>query len=380
MLDQLGIFSLPFVWTQEMMRFSQDQLRRQIRFLEYTVLKPPAEAKWSTPNTIALNLPSLQLRDFTQGEASDESVPTLLINPQVNSSYICDYGKGQSLIATLRQEGLRRIYAVDWKSATLDRADETLDDALWALHRVIDHLGGRVRLIGLCQGGWMSLILSALFPEKIQSVTLAAAPVDFHVSPGVVNILARYVYPMAFYEGLVAMGGGIMRGDFISMGFNNLRPVERYIVKYLDLYAHLDDEAYLERYQALDNWYSLAQHIPGATYLRIVKELFKENLLVQGKLLCCGQVVNLQKTRCPVVLIAGSKDHITLPEQLFATQKYVASQEIHRFTTDAGHVGVFMGSRTLKETWPQVVKILLDIARREEQLPARPSQPTELCA
>ncbi len=357
MTESLGLFGLPLAWSREIATWTRTQIRRHEVFLDNTLLKEPAKPAWSSPNKIVWELPSLRLRDFSQDPESSE-VPTLLINPQVNSSYICDYGPGQSLMMTLREQGLKRLYAVDWKSATLERADETLDDALWALHHVIDHLGGRVRLIGLCQGGWMSLMLSALFPHKVESVVLAAAPIDFHAEPGVINILARYVYPMAFYEALVAMGGGIMRGEMISTGFNNMRPFERYVLKYIDLYAHIDDKNYVDRYRELDNWYALAQHIPGATYLRIVKELFKENRMVRGTMVCCDRPLDLKQVTCPVIMIAGSRDHITLPGQLFAAEKYVGSQETYRFTTDAGHVGVFMSKRALRDVWPKVVAVL----------------------
>ncbi|MCB9640767.1 MAG: alpha/beta fold hydrolase [Myxococcales bacterium] len=357
MFEQLGLLGLPFAWSHEISKWTREQLRRQEVFLEHTILKPPPKAAWSSPNKIAWELPSLRLRDFSEDPQSPE-VPTLLINPQVNSSYICDYAPGQSLMTTLREQGLKRLYAVDWKSATLDRADETLDDALWALHSVIDRLGGRVRLIGLCQGGWMSLMLSALFPQKVESVVLAAAPIDFYASPGPINIMARYIYPMPFYETLVAMGGGVMRGELISTGFNNMRPFERYVLKYVDLYANIDDENYLERYRELDNWYALPQNIPGATYLRIVKELFKENRMVRGEMVCCDQPLDLKKVQCPVIMIAGAKDHITLPGQLFAAEKYVGTQDTYRFTADAGHVGVFMSKRALRDVWPDVVKVM----------------------
>jgi pimeloyl-ACP methyl ester carboxylesterase len=37
---------------------------------------------------------------------------------------------------------------------------------------LIDELGGKVDLIGLCQGGWMALIYAARFPEKVGNTSL----------------------------------------------------------------------------------------------------------------------------------------------------------------------------------------------------------------
>ena len=336
-------------------------LQRYQRFLELTVLRPAPEARWATPNVQDLDLPGLRLRKFaTPAGASvgGDQLPTLVVTPQVNSSYICDYAPGQSLVQVLLDEPGGPVYATDWKSATPARAEESLDDALGYIARCVEHLGGQARLVGLCQGGWMSLIHSALHPDQVAGLVLAAAPVDFHADPGPVNLMARAM-PMHLYRTMVAMGGGVMRGELISTGFDNLLPFERYLGKYLDLWRRLDDPDQVDRFDRLQEWYSLHQHIPGATYLRIVDELFKQNLLVKGRLRCFGRFVELGRVRAPLVLLAGSRDHITRRGQLFAAAELVSSRVVRQHTVDAGHIGVFMGAGPLRTAWPQLIRDLL---------------------
>jgi poly(3-hydroxyalkanoate) synthetase len=345
-------------------RWTQQQIQRMGRFQE-VAFRPAECPQWTTPNSVVLDLPALSLRKFVFHEGAVQLAagfpldhrPLLIVTPQVNHSAICDYAPEQSLVAMLHQHGFTDVYATEWKSATLERADESLDDIIATLGRCTEHLGGKVHLIGLCQGGWMSLIYAALRPSQVISLVLAAAPVDFHAELSAVSWIAL-LYPMTFYQWLVMCGGGIMRGELISTGFNNLRFFERYYGKYLDLYQHIDEPDYVERFRRLADWYETHQHIPGRAYLEIVRLLFKENRLVKGQLQCCGEKVDLQRVEHPLYMLAGTRDHITPPKQLFAASQFVSSRIARSYTTDAGHIGVFMGKSSLQQAWPDLLRDL----------------------
>tara|TARA_B100000609_G_C17221543_1_gene440441 strand:- start:2362 stop:3435 length:1074 start_codon:yes stop_codon:yes gene_type:complete len=352
---------LPFKWMNDTMRWNIEQMERNARYWDAALVRYTAKPSWATDNQVVFELPALRLRQFGADSSCDE-IPTVIVAPQVNHSSICDYSTDQSLVSTLMDHGLKRVYAVEWKSATLARSKETLDDALDYVLQCIDELGGKVRLVGLCQGGWMSLILAAVAPEKVESLVLAAAPVDFHADPGPVNIMARYIYPMAFYKWLVMMGGGVMRGELISRGFDSMRPFERYVLKYLDLYANVDNEEYLKRFKRLDVWYGIPQNIPGLAYLRIVRELFKENRLVKGTFTYRDQTVDLSRVNMPTHLLTGARDHITKAGQLLAAADHIStpSEKCYTYEADAGHVGVFMSKKALKGVWPTVAQRIIE--------------------
>ena len=72
-----------------------------------------------------------------------------------------------------------------------------------------------MNLVGLCQGGWMSAMCAARFPRKVASLVLAGAPIDTDAGNGPIKRMA-HTYPTSFYEELVAMGGGLMRGEVIA--------------------------------------------------------------------------------------------------------------------------------------------------------------------
>jgi poly(3-hydroxyalkanoate) synthetase len=73
---------------------------------------------------------------------------------------IADYYDGQSLVQTLLANGIDHVALTDWKSATEDMKDLEIDNYLAEVIVAIDDLGGRVNLVGLCQGGWVSAMIA----------------------------------------------------------------------------------------------------------------------------------------------------------------------------------------------------------------------------
>ncbi len=67
-----------------------------------------------------------------------------------------------------------------------------------------------------------------------------------------------------------------------------------------------------------------------------------------------------RKSPAPVYLLAGESDDITTREQVFDADKYLgtAPGRIEKKLVPGGHIGLFMGSRTLKEAWPAIARWL----------------------
>jgi poly(3-hydroxybutyrate) depolymerase len=91
---------------------------------------------------------------------------------------IADCAKGQSLVETLMANGLSRLLVTDRKSATDATRNFDIDKYFAEINVAVDDLGGRVNLVGLCQGGWMSAMYACRLPEKVASLVLAGSPVD----------------------------------------------------------------------------------------------------------------------------------------------------------------------------------------------------------
>jgi poly(3-hydroxybutyrate) depolymerase len=230
--------------------------------------------------------------------------------------------------------------------------DLEIDQYLAELNVCVDDLEGRVNLIGLCQGGWMSAMYAARFPGKVASLVLAGAPIDTDAGNGPVKRMA-HTYPITFYQELVELGGGLMRGATMLGGWKNMHPEQNYIQKHIDLYEHIDDPAYLKKEGTFESWYENPIDLPGRWYLQAIVQLFKENRLSKGSFVGLGRRLDLKDITCPVYLLAGASDDITTSEQVFNAEKYLGTprDQIEKKLVRGGHIGLFMGSRTLQQTW-----------------------------
>jgi poly(3-hydroxyalkanoate) synthetase len=340
--ETLGVWAEPWV--------------RWRRFAEQTWLRRRPEPTWHTANRVRAEDAAHRLRDFG-GTAAAGELPLLIVPPEVNHSAIVDFGPGQSLVRTALDAGFARVAAVEWRSATAETANRDIDDSIATIQAAIRTLGGRVHLVGLCQGGWESAVVAALDPSAVATLTLVAAPIDFHAGHGAIRRVAQLT-PLPVYEALVRAGGGVMRGEFITVGFDNLLPFERYVLKPLSIWNRLDDEPWLARFQRLEDWYKSHKDLPGVQYLRVVRELFQQNRLIQGTFVAQGREVDLGRIDMPLALVVGTKDHITPREQLFALRDHARSDRVLPVELPAGHIGTFMGTEALRDHWPGILRWL----------------------
>ena len=141
-------------------------------------------------------------------------------------------------------------------------------------------------------------------------------------------------------------------------GWKNMHPEQHYIQDQIDLYEHMDDPAYLKKEETFESWYESPIDLPGRWYLQVIAQLFKENRLAKGTFVGLGRRLNLKSITCPVYLLAGESDDITTQEQVFDAEKYLGTPKngIERKLVPGGHIGLFMGSRTLRETWPTIAR------------------------
>jgi poly(3-hydroxyalkanoate) synthetase len=312
--------------------------------------------EWSTPHEIVREWPVARLRDFSAGSTA-RVTPTLVLPPQAgHDSCIVDFSADQSQMQTIRAAGLTRAVSLDWVGATPATRDFGIDEYLAIIDESVELLGGRVNLIGDCQGGWLATIYAALHPERINTLTIAGAPIDFHGGEPLIHAWVEAM-KLDFYRGLVASGGGVLKGEYMLAGFVALEP-QAELSKHVALAAGLGDAGFLARHRRFEDWYKHTQDIPGRFYLWIVEHLFRNNELFHGELDIAGERVDLKRIDCPVHLIAGAKDHITPPDQVYALGDAVSTppDNVKRRLSGGGHLGLFMSHEALRKHWPPMLR------------------------
>ncbi len=326
--------------------------------------RPPS---WSTPHEIVSETPIARLRDFTADTTADV-VPTLVLPPQAgHDSCIADYSPEQSQMQAIIAAGLTRACSLDWIGATAATKDAGIDDYLQVIDDAVARLGGRVNLIGDCQGGWLATIYAALRPQRVNTLTIGGAPIDFHAGdPGIIAAMNAFDprADLSFYRALVASGDGLLDGRYLLAGFIAMQPHAE-VSRQLSLLANISDPAHVARYREFEDWFKHTQPISGAFYLWIVEHLFRDNKLIRGTLRIGEERVDLARISCPINLLAGATDHITPPEQVFALADHASTAEpdIVRDTSPSGHLGLFMGHDALRNHWPRLLAAVLERSR-----------------
>jgi poly(3-hydroxyalkanoate) synthetase len=322
--------------------------------------------EWHLAHTTVISTPFAHVHDFSPADADPDVVPTLVLPPQAgHSSHVVDFAPGQSQLTAMLDAGLTRLYAMEWRPATAQTRGVTITDYLQVIDQAIVRAGGRANLVGDCQGGWLAAIYAALNPDRVHTLTLAGAPIDFHGGESVIAASTKVLTSslgMAPYRMLVAINGGNMSGRAVLSNFILMQPQSE-ISRQLQLFEGLDDPQHVERYRVFEDWFKYTQDIPGAFYLWLVEHLFHRNELISGRLVVDGRRADLANITCPVLLLAGARDHITPPAQLFAAAEAVGTPraDIVQRTSAGGHLGLFTGRQALTEDWPV---LMAEVRRR----------------
>lgn len=319
---------------------------------------PPArEPEWTTPNTVALDLKTVRLRDFSL-DARER--PALVCAPYaLHGSTTVDLAPGHSVIETLRSEGVLRLFVADWRSADESMRDLDIDNYLADLNVLVDDLGGRIDLIGICQGGWLALVYAARFPAKIRKLVIAGAPIDTAAAPSSLSALAAGT-PSAVFKALIQAGDGRVRGTRLREFWCRERITPELIRRILQTREPIGSPEFTRleaRFRAWDDW---VLDLPGAYYLSVVERLYKRNELASGRFAALGRTIDLGRIAAPVFLLAARDDEIVAPAQLFAAAALIGTPA-HLVVAEmapCGHLGLFAGRAALRRYWTKVARWL----------------------
>jgi poly(3-hydroxyalkanoate) synthetase len=306
---------------------------------------------------VALELPTVRLRDFSM---TFEGIPTLLCAPfALHGSTITDFAPGHSLVAALQGAGMRRVFVTDWRSASPDMRFLSIDNYLADLNVLVDELGGRVNVLGLCQGGWMALIYAARFPGKVARLALAGAPIDLAAGKSKLSELAHDT-PIPIFRELVDIGGGRIHGQHALQFWAPHFPDSETVRELLQSPHAIGSTAFQRLESRFRDWYAWTLDLPGTYYLQVVEDLFKHNRLAAGRFVALSREVDLSELCCPLFLLAARDDDVVAPEQIFATERLVSCKPraLEKTVAPGGHLGLFMGRETLVHTWPDIARWL----------------------
>ncbi len=320
----------------------------------------------TTPKDEVLRIDKTVLYRYRPMVEKPAPVPVLLTYALVGRYTMMDLQEDRSLVRNLLRAGLD-VYIVDWgHPSRADRfagLDDYVNDYLAACVDEICRRHGipAINLLGVCQGGVISLCYTALHPTRIRNLITTVTPVDFHadrtenrIDRGFMNVWARSLEPTDIDRLVDQMG--IVSGEFVGYLFSLMTP-GRSLTKYnLDLVDAASDEAKLLNFLRMERWLADRPHQPGEFSRQWLKELYQDNKLIKDEFVLDGQTVKLRNITCPVLNIYTETDHIIPPEMSKALRGRVGSEDFTETVLKGGHIGIFVSARSLEQLSKTIVE------------------------
>ncbi len=273
------------------------------------------------------------------------------------------------------------VYLTDWKNARdvpLSLGKFNLDDYINYCIKYISHLGSDATVMAVCQPAVPVLAATALMAANNdkntpKNVILIGGPIDTRKSPTKVNSFANQNNISWFEENVITevpvnypgfkrkvYPGFIQLAGFISMNFFKHYKEHR---KNFQAIIQNDHEFTTKHENFYDEYFS-TMDLTAEFYLQTINVVFKEHLLPRKEWYSHGKFIDLDKiTNTRLLAIEGELDDITGSGQTKAAinlcSNIKAKDKNYIYQKNAGHYGLFSGSKFKNYIIPQIIDFCL---------------------
>jgi polyhydroxyalkanoate synthase len=285
-------------------------------------------------------------------------LPLLMVFAIMNRPHVLDLRPGHSFVEYMTRHGYD-LYLLDWGAPGPEDRNLRFDDyTLEYLPRVVRKVksvsgSSEFNMLGWCLGALISTLYAALRPDDgLKNLVLLTAPLDF--TDKTAGGFIRWTSTPEFNPDALVDAFGNVPGEMIDYGAKALKPVENFIGSYLNLWDNIDNPKVVESWHAMNTWVRDIIPMAGGAYRQLIHEFYKENRLMEGKLVLRGEPVDLGQLRANLLNVIAEGDHITPPCQSAGIMDRVASADKELFRVRGGHIGIMAGSGAEKTTWPHI--------------------------
>jgi polyhydroxyalkanoate synthase len=267
----------------------------------------------ATPGKVVYRNRLMELIQFEPQTDEVHEIPILVSPPWINKYYIMDLSPGRSLLEWAVQHG-HTVFVISYRDPDESMADVGLDDYLElgnlaALDVVQDITGAeKVNLVGLCLGGLMATIASAMLhargqEHRLNSLTLTntlldysdPGPVSSFVDPEIVERLERKMAKTGYLpaESMAGTFDLLRANDLI---FNYVGPnwLEGKAPPAFDILA----------------WNADSTRMPAKMHAFYLRHFYLQNELARGELELLGEHLSLKSVTNDTFIVAAINDHI----------------------------------------------------------------------
>jgi polyhydroxyalkanoate synthase len=302
--------------------------------------------------------------------------PLLIIYAPINTFHILDLNSKKSVVRNLLSSGGLDIYLLDWGYPDSSDDHLSIEDYLSYIDdsvKVIKEQTGadKVSLMGYCWGGIFALMYSALNNNNVRNLILMAVPVDFSKDDTILTKWSKAVDTNRMMDEL-----GRMDGQMLDLAFLMRNPPRYAFDKYMKFFQKMHDKEFVRTFIDVERWLYDTPPIPGTLHRQIIRDCYKNNMLVSHRMPLSGngataqeasnqqstivaEAIDLSKITMPVLTIIAEKDDLVSPASSLAINDHISSKDKSVFKNPGGHVALCISDAAHKKLWPDVVKWLL---------------------
>ena len=286
-----------------------------------------------------------------------QATPTLIVFAMINRPEILDLFPERSFIRCLLDEGVD-VYLLDWGYPDAD--DIQNDFGYYITSPLRDGVRfiletskvKKINLVGVCQGGVMSICYSLLF-DDVKNLVLISTPIDFQTKENTIYHVIKNID----IDVLVNTGENIP-GVWLKHFFISLRPFELVGKKYLHFTEQVENTAYVDKFLRIEKWLHDAPDQTKASLLEFIERFYLGNQLVNGGLKMGGRQIGLHGLTLPILNIIAQDDEIIPPSASRDLKKYIGSKDYQQQEFASGHIGIFVSDRVGKSL-PEMIALWL---------------------
>jgi polyhydroxyalkanoate synthase subunit PhaC len=334
-------------------------LRRTAKAVE--LMARPAEPQIGlSPRTLVYRRNKARL--YRYEGARTRPVPLLFVpNLGISRPAIFDLQPGASFVEYMCGQGFD-FFLLDWGVFGEEDNGLTVDECVTRLlprvaRKVLETAGAaELAVIGYCMGGPLSISFVAQHPEvPVRAYVNMAGPIDFSQA----GLFARWLDKRFYDVDRVVDTVGAIPADWVRAGFKLLKPTMD-VSTALNLWWNLDNDKYVDGYQALSRWANEYVPFPAEFFRQWVKDFYQDNRLVRGDLRLGGERVDLGRVRCPLMVIGAAEDYIAPPGCVQALLDHVGSEDKTYLELPGGHISLIAGRSAARHCWPRVAEWLAE--------------------
>lgn len=297
--------------------------------------------------------------------------PLLIVFSMINTPAILDIHPDRSFIKALLDQGLS-VYLLEWCPNLDKHKDRPMAEYIIGdIDEAMDYICmqdsiDKLHVMGICQGGYFSVCLNAIKPERFESIIPVVTPIDFHAAGCKLNFTAYKeltigkwmelsgVVPPFVSQSQDFLSGDSLRhlpfisGKYVSMMLQSLDPLYIFQNKcdaWQGCNGSVDKQAL---FFAIEAWSQDYPDQPTQVMIDFFHDAIENNALIHKKLILHDHCVDLENINNPILNIYAKKDYFWSEATPNALSHYHSSRQYETFGYEGGHIGVFIGESALK--------------------------------